>query len=129
MSACGCVSLQDEHIINGLFGTVRNVKNLTSAAISRFERHVPLPERNKKCKLHMEVRACASRKALRCAASTMACVWMHGAGTWGHRPSLMHQVGRAVKVGSLCHVIPTDDDAVLVARGLVLRWNRASVST
>ncbi|KAK9807354.1 hypothetical protein WJX73_005591 [Symbiochloris irregularis] len=47
--------VEDEHIINGLFGTVRNVKNLTTAAISRFERHVPLPERNKKCKLHMEV--------------------------------------------------------------------------
>lgn len=55
-------NVQDEHIINGLFGTVRNVKNLTTAAISRFERHVPLPERNKKCKLHMEVMALSAAK-------------------------------------------------------------------
>lgn len=47
--------IPDDKMVNGLFGTVRNVKNLTASAISRFERRVPGVDRNKKCKLHLEV--------------------------------------------------------------------------
>ena len=55
VECCLFSGTQDDKIVNGLFGTVKNVQRLTSSAVSRFERRVPGMDRNKKCQLHMEV--------------------------------------------------------------------------
>ena len=56
--------MQGSNIINGITGTLHNVKDITGHAIDKFEKNLPGEGHHKKCRIHLDV--CPFALALGC---------------------------------------------------------------